>query len=88
MENKKFKEIFSSIIMVLIVIWFILRFILKNSLSEFVSSVAMAMIGISYFMAYIDSYRKTKNKFDGVFMLISFIVIISGSILIVGFFVK
>lgn len=74
--------------MVLIVIWFILRFILKNSLSEFVSSIAMTMIGISYFMTYIESYRKTKNKSDGVFMLISFIIIISGSILIVGFFVK
>ena len=48
----------------------------------------MTMIGISYFMTYIESYRKTKNKSDGVFMLISFIIIISGSILIVGFFVK
>lgn len=88
MGNKKFKEIFSSIIMVLIVIWLILRFIFKNSLSEFVSSVTMTMIGIKYLMTYIESYRKTKNKSDGVFMLISFIVIISGSILIVGFFVK
>lgn len=47
----------------------------------------MTMIGISYFMTYIELYRKTKSKFDGIFILISFIMIISGILLIVGFFV-
>lgn len=47
----------------------------------------MTMIGISYFMTYIELYRKRKSKFDGIFILISFIMIISGILLIVGFFV-
>lgn len=45
----------------------------------------MTMIGISYFMTYIELHRK--RKFDGIFILISFIMIISGILLIVGFFV-
>lgn len=87
MESGKFKEILSSIITVLIALWFLLQFIFKNSLSEFVRSVTMTMIGISYFMTYIGLYRKTKSKLDGIFILISFIMIISGILLIVGFFV-
>lgn len=71
----------------LIALWFILQFIFKNSISEFVRSVTMTTIGISYFMTYIELYRKTKSKFDGIFILISFIMIISGVLLIVGFFV-